>query len=262
MQNSGSEAVPLTSSQLEPGLLNFNFPELEGFDYGFNIYSLAAGGMTLLIDAAFRSQMKAVLRELKDRRASLDTVVLTHFHNDHAAGLMAAPEGISVIGSPEYRRTLAKDIPQKVSPASFDQPIGFGNFTLRFIPAPGHSPCSIFIDIGGKYLHAGDNLMSRYDGRRIVPWVMKGDIESHMESLEQLKGMKRDRIILSHGPMISGEKRIAEEIDLRLHYLERMLRPSRGMTLEEALPDSPGNWVGHDHFRELLEGHQQGSQPV
>ena len=40
MQDSGHEAVPLKAGELRPGLLNFNFPELEGFDYGFNIYSL------------------------------------------------------------------------------------------------------------------------------------------------------------------------------------------------------------------------------
>ena len=253
MQDSGHEAVPLKAGELRPGLLNFNFPELEGFDYGFNIYSLISGGRALLIDAAFRSQMKAVLLGLEDRRSSLSTVVLTHFHNDHAAGLMAAPGDIAVMGSPEFRRTLTKAIPQDVSPVPFDEPLIFGDFRLRFIPAPGHSPCSIFVDINGEYLHAGDNLMSRYDGRRIVPWVRREDIESHMASLELLKGMKKNRILLSHGPMIEGKSRAAEEIDMRLRYLERMIRPFPGMTMEDALPGSPEGWVCHRHFTELLQ---------
>lgn len=205
------------------------------------------------MDAAFRSQMKAVLHELEGRRSQLSTVVLTHFHNDHAAGLMAAPENIAVMGSPEYRRTLAKAIPQEVSPVSFDEPVVFKEFQLRFIPAPGHSPCSVFVDIQGEYIHAGDNLMSRYDGRRIVPWVRRGCIESHMASLELLKGMGRDRILLSHGPMIEGRANAEREIDLRLFYLDRMLRPFFGMTVEDALPGSPEGWVCHRHFTELLE---------
>jgi len=260
VQDSGHEAVPLKTGELRPGLLNFNFPEQEGFDYGFNIYSLISEGRALLFDAAFRSQMKAVLHALEGRRSSLSTVILTHFHNDHAAGLMAAPENIPAMGSPEYRQTLAKDISQAVTPVDFHEPFIFGDSRLSFIPAPGHSPCSIFVDIDGEYIHAGDNLMSRYDGRRIVPWVRRDDIEDHMASLELLKGMKRNRILLSHGPMIEGGAKVEKEIDLRLSYLDRMLSPFFGMTVEEVLPGSPDGWVCHRHFTELLEEGAPASQ--
>jgi hypothetical protein len=91
--------------------------------------------------------------------------------------------------------------------------------------------------------------------------VRRDDIEDHMASLEPLKGMKRNRILLSHGPMIEGGKRAEEEIDMRLRYLERMLRPCPGMTIQEALPGSPDGWVCHRHFRELLqEGLQENPQ--
>lgn len=247
---------------IEYGLINFHFPEVEGFDYGFNLYGLRNGDHILLIDAAFRSQAREVLRKLSEMDLSLTHLVATHFHNDHIAGLMALPEGITLLGSPEYRRTLEKVIPQKVTPVTFEESFDFGHFTLRFIPAPGHSPCSILIDINGEYLHAGDNLMARYDGRRILPWVQREHVEEHIQALQMIKAMKTDRVLLSHGPMIEGKKNIAREIDLRILYLEEMLNPSPGITLEEVLCDSPENWVGHDHFRELLKGHQQGSQPV
>ncbi len=246
---------------IENGLILFNFPEVEGFDYGFNLYGLRNEDDILLIDAAFRSQARRVLRELR-KGLSLTHLVATHFHNDHIAGLMALPEGITLLGSPKYRRTLSKHIPQKVTPVQFEEAFSFGRFSLRFIPAPGHSQCSILIDINGEYLHAGDNLMARYDGRRILPWVQRGHIEEHIQSLNLIRAMKTDGVLLSHGPMIEGKKNIAREIDLRIMYLEKMLDPSPGITLEEVLADSPENWVGHDHFREILKGHQQGSQPV
>ncbi len=52
---------------IENGLILFNFPEVEGFDYGFNLYGLRNEDDILLIDAAFRSQARRVLRELRER---------------------------------------------------------------------------------------------------------------------------------------------------------------------------------------------------
>lgn len=235
------------------GLSCFVFPELDGYSYGFNIYALESGSGVLLIDAAFRSQMVAVKKHLADKGLSITHVLASHFHNDHIAGLTALPESVIVMGSPDYKETLSKDIPQKVTLVSFTEPFFFGNSRLSFIPAPGHSRCSILTDINGKYLHAGDNLMGRYDGRRILPWVEEQCIASHIASLKMLREMKREMLFLSHGPMLRGRERIEEEIGLRLFYLERVLNRKKGLTLDEALPDGRENWVSAEFFHQLMK---------
>lgn len=233
--------------------LSFQFPEEKGFDYGFNICALMNGKKALLIDTAFRSQIAEVKKYLADQGLELTHVLASHFHNDHIAGLMHLPRDITVLGSPEYRTTLAREIPQHVSPVSFSEPFHFGNFTLWFTPAPGHSPCSILTDINGLYLHVGDNLMGRLDGRRILPWVERKHIESHISSLELLKSMNKDRIILAHGPILTGRERVAEEIDVRLFYLNALKNADDSLTIEKALPDNPENWVCKEFFSQLME---------
>ena len=246
--------------ELKKGFSCFSFSEIDGFDYGFNIYGIRSGKGVLLIDTAFRSQILTVQKHLTGEGLEVTHVVASHFHNDHIAGLMVLPETVQVLGSPEYGKTLSKDIPQRVAPVSFTEPLEYGDHVLRFIPAPGHSPCSILIDVNGEDLHAGDNLMSRYDGKRILPWVQKDNIREHIRSLEKLKGMGRERILLSHGPMLEGKKRIAEEIDLRLFYLKNVLDPGKNLTLAEALPDAPENWVSTEFFSQLMEEYPQLSQ--
>ena len=95
--------------------------------------------------------------------------------------------------------------------------------------------------------------MGRYDGKRILPWVERKHIREHIHSLEMLKDMKRERVLLSHGPMLQGRKKIEEEIDLRLFYLNRVLEPDEDLTLDKALPDPPENWVSTGFFHQLME---------
>ncbi|MCD6589323.1 MAG: MBL fold metallo-hydrolase [Candidatus Fermentibacteraceae bacterium] len=231
---------------------NFRFPEKEGFLYGFNLYALVSGNDVLLFDSAFRTQVTKVKKHLASEGLKLTHVVLTHFHNDHAAGLVSLKGDLTVLGSPEYRKTLKKNIPQTVTPVSFQSGYTFGDFKLGFTAAPGHSPCSIFIDINGRYLHAGDNLMGRYDGTAILPWVEFDQLENHISSLKMLRAMGRDRVLLSHGPELSGRKNINRAIDDRLSYLETVLDTGGKCSFEEAVSGCSCSFTGKEFFHDLL----------
>lgn len=239
---------------MENCLLNYRFLAEEGFLYGFNLYALLNGKDVMLVDTAFRSQAKQVKKDLTSKGLRLTHVLLTHFHPDHVAGLIALDPEITVLGSPEYKKTLTKDIPQKVTPVSFSEGFQFGEFTLSFTPAPGHSACSILIDINSKYLHAGDNLMSRYDGNAILPWVEYHKLADHISSLEMLKRMKRVRIILSHGPELSGEEEIIRAIDDRLSYLKAVLNSAGRCSWAEAISGCSCNYTGREFFEQLATG--------
>jgi glyoxylase-like metal-dependent hydrolase (beta-lactamase superfamily II) len=242
----------MVADRIKNNFFTFRFPEEEGFLYGFNLYTLVSGNDVLLIDSAFRTQVTKVEKYLASEGLKLTHVVLTHFHNDHAAGLVSLNKNLTVLGSPEYRKTLKKNIPQKVTPVSFQKGFVFGDFRLGFTAAPGHSPCSMFIDINGRYLHAGDNLMSRYDGRAILPWVEFDQLGNHISSLRMLRAMGRDRILLSHGPELSGKQNINTAIDNRLSYLETVLDTAGKCCFEEAVSGCSCSFVGEEFFHDLL----------
>jgi len=237
---------------VENNFLNFRFPEEDGFLYGFNLYALVNGIDVLLIDTAFRTQARQVNEALTSRGLRLTHVLITHFHPDHVAGLTALDADITVLGSPEYKKTLKKEIQQTVTPISFSEGFVFGDFKLSFTPAPGHSPCSILIDVNGKYLHAGDNLMSRYDGKAILPWVEFHELGNHISSLEMLKAMSRDRILLGHGPALLNKSHINQSIDDRLSYLRSVLNSSGTCSWEEAISDCSCHFAGREFFEQLV----------
>lgn len=238
---------------VENNFLNFRFPEEDGFLYGFNLYALVNGIDVLLIDTAFRTQARQVNEALISRGLRLTHVLLTHFHPDHVAGLTALDAEITVLGSPEYKKTLKKKIQQTVTPVSFSEGFAFGDFKLSFTPAPGHSPCSILIDINEKYLHAGDNLMSRYDGKAILPWVEYHEIASHISSLELLKAMNRDKVLLGHGPALLNSSDINQAIDNRLSYLSAVLRSSGNCSWEDAVSGCTCHFAGKEFFEQLVQ---------
>ncbi len=242
----------MVADRVENNFFNFRFPEEEGLLCGFNLYALVSGNDVLLIDSAFRTPITKVKEYLASEGLKLTHVVLTHFHNDHVAGLASLDANLTVLGSPEYRKTLKKSIPQKVTPVSFQSGYAFGDFRLGFTAAPGHSPCSIFIDINGTHLHAGDNIMGRYDGKAILPWVEYDQLESHIASLKMLRAMGRDRILLSHGPELSGRKNINRAIDDRLSYLETVLNTGGQCSWEEAVSDCSCSFAGEEFFHDLL----------
>ncbi|MCP4646680.1 MAG: MBL fold metallo-hydrolase [bacterium] len=239
--------------RIENNFYNYRFPEEEGFRYGFNLYALVDGDKVLLIDSAFRTQVKKVRKDLQSKDLKLSHVLLTHFHPDHVNGLVALDPDTVVLGSPEYKKTITKEIPQPVTPISFGEVFQFGNFKLAFLPAPGHSACSILIDINGRYLHVGDNLMSRYDNKAILPWVEFAHIEQHISSLEMLRDMKRDRLILSHGPELCSKAAILQAIEDRLFYLKTVLQSGGKCTWEEAVSGCSCQFVGKEFFDALAD---------
>lgn len=237
---------------IEENFINYRFPLVEGFRYSFNIYALIAGENVMLFDSAFRSQVKKVRSDLNSKGLKITHVVATHFHNDHIAGLMALDRNVTVLGSSEFKKTLSKELPQEVTPVSFSEMVRFGDFTLSFFPAPGHSPCSMAIEINKHYLHVGDNLMSRYDGKAILPWVQFNLLHKHINSLKEIREKNCSVILQSHGPNLVGEGVINEAILNRLRYLETVYSSDGHCTYQEAIKDCTCEFLDEEFFDFLI----------
>jgi glyoxylase-like metal-dependent hydrolase (beta-lactamase superfamily II) len=112
--------------------------------------------------------------------------------------------------------------------------VTFGEFTLRFLPAPGHSDCSIYTIINDRYVHVADNLMASNDGVPILPWATFDKVPEHIRSLEKLNEFKVYTLLLSHGKSITGESMVVAEIDNRLKYLQAVLEGEGHASYEQA----------------------------
>jgi len=247
----------MNRTKIEQGLFLYQFPPVDENAYGTNIYVLLDGDEAFMLDTGFEEQADAVLADLHARGCALKHVLASHFHGDHISGLLVLPME-EVLGSERAEETLAKypadviaQLPalRKVNEETVLQ---FGRFTLTFRFAPGHSPCSLFTIINEKTIHVADTIIAANDDTLILPWAPFEEVEAHNRSLELLKELAPDVLLLGHGNFIYGEA-IAEEIAIRQEYLQRVLDGGGKISLEEATagwvrPFLGGKW--HIHVEE------------
>lgn len=112
--------------------------------------------------------------------------------------------------------------------------LSLGRFNFAFYPAPGHSPCSLYVVINEKMVHAADNIMSLNDGAPMLPWAEFKDVGEHIQSLLLLKDLAPEVLLPGHGVIITGKEAIREEIDLRLSYLQAVWDGKGEIGIEEA----------------------------
>ena len=130
---------------------------------------LVNGAEALLIDAGYmHSRWRKFFEEIH-HRYTIVGVIPSHFHPDHI-------DGIRVLNKPRiYGNTYALDTIRQYMPEDVgllapttvinnDSMLEFGRFTLRFTHAPGHSDCSMLIDINHRYVHVGDLYITLNDG--------------------------------------------------------------------------------------------------
>jgi len=143
------------------------------------------------------------LPELGVRAATLETIVITHFHGDHPGRLAAFPPTRVVTGPgnwPEHVGSVPRTMPPGFAPEIATFPDGpFGVFErsqrlldgddVRLVPLPGHTPghVGVLVRDGARYwLVAGDATFTEEEARSGHVCGLSQDVE--------LAGRTQDRI--------------------------------------------------------------------
>lgn len=191
--------------------------------------------------------LRKAINKLGVRRV---TVVLTHSHGDHVAAtpslspdeVYAPLPEIAAAELPELREAVALGYPfhSKTGIMLFE-PIGVNNVKplqdgigpLRVLPLPGHTFGHVGL-LAGDVVYAGDSVFGDRLLERVgVPFYMDHRLAfKSMEKLAQVSSKSR-MVVLSHGPLVSGEEalRLIEANRRRLEEISRLVR--------EALKDRP-----------------------
>ncbi len=226
-------------------MICYQFPARPGYHFGFNIFALLheSESQATLIDTAYQEHAAAVLADLTAQGYTIQQVILSHFHDDHADGLRALPE-VPIWGSPRYQETLdlygtPGDVevyaPQHL--LTDDTELTVGPFNLQFRLVPGHAPCNAFTIINGQFIHVADEIMFSNAGESILPWIESTRIAEHIHSLEFLHAYESYTMLLGHGPAISGAATIRAAIDDRISYLRAVLESPTPIAYEDAVAD-------------------------
>jgi len=196
----------------------------------------------IVIDALpFPTEARKIAAFLgKQGSGRFHSLVLTHYHMDHAYGLFAFPEHLDVIAHDLCRQKLlevgeASLIEARQSDSSFDDvrlripTITFnkgelllrgGDKTLRLLSLPGHTADNIGVFYEEeRVLVTGDAVMA-------IPIIADGDWRQELQTLHAIKEMAPETLIQGHGEVIlRGEVQVI--LDRYINYLERVEEQAR-----------------------------------
>lgn len=187
---------------------------------GTNTYLLGTGAQRLLIDTGegkpeWAESLRSVLAEEK---ASVRTVLLTHWHGDHVGGVgqvqeLMGKEGVEV------------EVRKHASPSGREEGAGWGEIRngevfevegvkVRAVYTPGHADdhCVFVVEGGGEdgTVFAGDNVLGH--GTAVFE-----DLAAYMDSLARMEGLVKGKLYCAHGEAVEdGKAKVREYIEHRM----------------------------------------------
>lgn len=228
---------------LENGILQYQFDADPGKHFGFNIIAVISGDRAVLIDTAFEDKASEVLKDMNSDGIVIEGIIISHYHGDHFYGLKALPR-VPVYGSSEYFKTLDlyyndEDNEYCTPTIKVSEPMtfNFGEHVMKLIPFPGHSECTILVNVDDKFFYIADELMYSNEGRHILPSISLTGVKRHIDSLNRLKDYSNYSLIPSHGNAVTGESRIRKDTDCRIKYLSAISGNESKIPYEEAVKD-------------------------
>ena len=180
-----------------------------------------------IIDPGYTGSSRVVLRFVEEHDlGSLDWVILTHHHIDHAGAALALCQATGArlavhrddapylqLGRPRNRMTLwglAERLPARLASyvigTATDDPrlLEDGDVVagLTVVHGPGHTPGSICLYSGSESaLFLGD-VLNNERGIRTPPWTVNHSHRRARMAPQRLDGLRFERAYFGHGPSI------------------------------------------------------------
>lgn len=203
------------------------------------IYAQVSAGViagpqwAVLVDTLI-PQETLLIKEFIEKKLSLSVkyIINTHHHADHSWGNCFFP-GATIIGHELCRQLLIEKAPSALEVASQENPLcaklsivppqitfkdgiyrlKVGKKNINLFRAPGHSEDGIAVLIEeDRILFSGDVFMP-------IPFVVEGNLEQSIESIQKIAKMGLENIIQGHGDIIlRGE--IEEKAHENITYLK------------------------------------------
>lgn len=159
-------------------------------------------------------------------------VINTHYHADHIYGNYLFPEA-ELIAHEGCRKVLLRDGERGLAEAKEQNPeladvrlripeivfargemvLHLGGKTVQLIHTPGHTEdCLVVYVKEDKVLFGSDTVMP-------VPFIVQGDWQQMIDSLERIRELPLDNIVQGHGEvLLRGE--IPQALESSIHYLK------------------------------------------
>lgn len=205
---------------------------------GSDAYLLITDEKTALIDSGFAFCAGKMMENIKDalHGRSLDYILLTHSHYDHASGsiyckrdfpdvkivasayagkIFAKPSAIALMR--EMNDSVAKDYgvdsyEDRLNELSVDQTIGegdiidLGDVSLQVIEAPGHTKCSIAFYIPEEKMLISCETMGVFAGENLVAPCFLVGYEISLRFIQRAQTMDINKILVPHyGVMVADQ---------------------------------------------------------
>ena len=172
-------------------------------NYGFLVRDEATG-KTAAIDTP---DADAILREMRGLGWSLDLILNTHWHPDHAGGNAAlqAATGAAIVGPAEVARLGAA--PDRV--VSDGEHVMLGETRFEVMDVGGHTLGHIaYWDAADKIAFVGDAIFAMGCGR-----MFEGDPEQFWTSLSRLAALPDDAVLYCAHEYTAANARFALSVD-------------------------------------------------
>jgi glyoxylase-like metal-dependent hydrolase (beta-lactamase superfamily II) len=196
---------------------------------GNNTY-LFPGPPSILIDAGIGNpaHIDAIASAL--RGASLDLVLVTHAHWDHASGVPALlarwPDAV-VRGGPG-------------TPLRDGEVFEAGDVRLAAVHTPGHAPDHFcFLNATTGELFCGD--LARAGGTIVIPASKGGNLRQYLESLERVLALAPAVLHPAHGPTVAEPARVLREY--LAHRAQRDIQVRKALAAGRTTPEEIVEWL-------------------
>ena len=197
---------------------------------------LIPGRVPTLVDAGTGDprHLDALVRALEG--ATLEQVLVTHAHSDHAGGAPAIAERMPhtrFLKMPWPGRDATWAVPWAA--LADGETIAVGDTAVTAIHTPGHAPDHLcFWHPQSRTLFGGD--LAVHGSTVWIPTSLGGDLTGYMASLERILALAPDRILPAHGPVIEEPQSLLR--GYIAHRLEREQQVLDALRSGDSDPDA------------------------